>query len=779
MYVTDVPAVWVRVSAQEHTVTVRYVDMNGNFIDSTPYDTYPVPNGGTFTLSNSQMRNIPGYTFNNQWRVGTTESWRSPPISYSPVTGPITVYLRYAVSAQERYQVTRTNNPGTILSTWRWLADAVYACGTDGPYTITATENDIDVTDLLGNATAAGGTWQNFINSTPTSRQTFPSSIITIPSNKNITLTSSAGAWTITNRSYSRHLNVQGSLTLNNIILDGMGYTTSPGGGFNVNGGISVLAGGTLTMNTGSVISKCLNMQDGGAVDSSGTLIMGSGTITNNRAGNGGGVRIHSNGSVYMTGGTIIGNTASSNGGGVHIDGQYVMLGGTISSNTAGQNGGGVFINGSSTLTMSNGTISGNTATSDGGGVYVTQAGTFIMGGSGAPNPQIISNTAGRNGGGVWTAAYSRLRIAANAVFGRMGTSSANTASSSSDLWPTSAEFIAEFQTPYTPPIGIYSPWGQLYSTTANHPVNNYDINVLVTTHTVTVYYLDNNSPARLLDSDPPNGVTSRTYQVRNGATFALDGVDGRIIPSIPGHTHIDWWINTGPLQGNTTVVVNNIIGPTSIYLVYEETITTTTLSVSKLVAGLYAYREKIWLFTVYFTNNAGTPLPSGTVFNYIITTPGLANLPGTLTLNSGGSATFNLKHGQQIVIDGVPLDARFRIVETPDAFYITSYRDSVYPTVPIVDHDTGGSNNPVPYMLQMTANRSFAFLNTTRDIVVSGIGTNAIYLFGLSLFAGSAGLTYLPAHMLMRMRRGRRWDDMIKIHMEYQAYLAKDDWDG
>ena len=589
-------------------------------------------------------------------------------------------------------------------------------------------------------------------------------------------------------------------------------------------------------MSTGSVITKCLNLQDGGAVTSSGTFIMGSGTITNNRANNGGGIQINNGGVLYMTSGTISGNTAYTNGGGVSNDGQLVINGGTIGNNTAlvngggiittnyismsggsivsneavtgggiylnvsgstgstltmsgsseirlnkaAANGGGVYINGNSTFTMNNGTISGNIANTDGGGVYVTQNGTFTMGGSGNPAPQIISNSAGRNGGGIWTASYARLRIAANAVFGRMGMPSANTAATSSDLWPTSAEFIADFQTPYTPPTGIYSPWGQNYSTTANHPVNNYDINVLFTTHTVTVYYVDNkpSSPV-LLDSDPPNMVYSRTYQVRSGATFALDGVDGRIIPAITGYTFIDWRIDSGALQGNTTVVVNSVGSDLSIFLIYEEDVTNTTLTVSKLVAGRYAQREKSWAFTVYFTNNVGTPLPSGTVFNYIITTPAQADQAGMLTLNSGGSAPFNLKHGQQIIIAGVPLNAMIRIVETPDDYYITSYRDSTYPLIPIVDHDTGGSGNTVPIMLSMSVNRSFAFLNTMRDITVSGIGTNAIYLFGLSLFAGSAGLTYLPAHMLMRMRRGRRWDDMIRIHMEYQAYLAKDDWDG
>ena len=774
----DIPAVWVRVSAQEHIVTVHYVDENGLPIGSPTTKTYTVPNGGTFTLPSSEIQSILGYTFANEWRVETGSWQSSPPISVPNVTGPLNVYLKYIASTptRERYLVSHGSE---LLSTWRWLADAVHACvtGPEESYVITATENDDDVTDYLNRATAAGGTWQNFINATPTSGILYPAPI-NIPANKQILLRSDTGVWTITNRTYSRHLNVDtlGTLTLENIILEGMGYSSGPAG--SVNGGVSVAYNGTLAMFIGSVITKCMNTQDGGAVtvSSGGRLAMlgyPTPTIYNNISNsNGGGVHVNSGGYFNMTNGTISGNTASGNGGGVSNNGQlliYNILGGTINNNTAGQNGGGVSNGGQ--LEIYSGTISNNTATNgNGGGVYTTNS-LSTTGGS------IVSNSANNgNGGGIFTTDYANLQISTTTVFGRWGTSSANTASSSSDYWPTQAAFIARFQTPYTSPTGIYSPWGQNYSTTANHPVNNYDINVI--THTVLVMYMDKTTGVPI-NTGPPDNVTFRLYQVPNGTTFALDGTGDRIVPTIPGYTFIDWLIFPGLPQGNTNVVVNNVTDYMIIHLLYEEEAqATTTLTVSKLVAGPYALRDKIWPFTVYFANDAGTPLPSGTVFNYTLTTPSQPDQTGTITLNSGGSATFNLKHGQKIVFDGVPLDARIRIVETPDANYIASYKDSTYPT-PVADHDTGGSGNPTPVMLQMSDDRRFDFLNTMRTVTEAGVGTNAVYLFGLSMFAGSAGLTYLPAHMIMRMRRGRRWDDMIRSHMEYQAYLAKDDWDG
>jgi fibronectin type 3 domain-containing protein len=132
----------------------------------------------------------------------------------------------------------------------------------------------------------------------------------------------------------------------NNISLNGAGKSYPV---------VTINAGGTLTMNSGSKIT--------GASTS--------------------GVRIEG-GVFIINGGEISGNSASSSyGGGVYISsGSFTMSDGTISSNTTNTTssfssaGGGVYIS-SGSFTMSGGTISGNSARVYGGGVYVATAGSF------------------------------------------------------------------------------------------------------------------------------------------------------------------------------------------------------------------------------------------------------------------------------------------------------------------------------------------------------------------------------------------------------------------
>ena len=551
-------------------------------------------------------------------------------------------------------------------------------------------------------------------------------------------------------------------------------------------GGVEVGFQCTFTMEAGIISSNEASEGGGVELNTGGTFIMKAGHISGNKASRyGGGVEVSSESSFIMEAGTINGNEAPD-GGGVAIrnNSSVTMKGGDIRDNkttSAGtQSGGGVWIVSGSVFTMEAGRISGNQA-NYGGGVYVDgNSNGFNMGtvDNSAPAPEIISNKALVDGGGIWTAAYSKLQIASNAVFGILGTASANTASPAPDLWTAQADYTASFQTRYTAPVGIYSPWGQSYSTSAGHPVNNYDINVI--SHTVTVKYVDDQTPAGQLDSDPPNQVYSKTYRVGDGASFKLDGVGDRFIPEIEDYIFIDWGINSpATLQGNTTVVMPSVTATTDIYLIYL-LIPKTTLTVSNQVEGHYALRDKSWEFTVYFLDDQDVPMAMGTEFDFTITNngSGSSSQTGTLTLGSGGSNTFYLKHDQQIVFDDVPLAAKIRIVEKTADYYDTSYIDSADPTAtPVADYDTGGSGNQIPAMLLMSENRSFAFTNTMQDITDSGLDMSAMNILGLSLFAGSAGLTYLvPAHMVRKMRRNSKWDQMICSHQEYQAFMSSED---
>ncbi|MCD8006046.1 MAG: hypothetical protein LUF29_03585 [Oscillospiraceae bacterium] len=221
-----------------------------------------------------------------------------------------------------------------------------------------------------------------------------------------------------------------GTLTLNDTAGGGKVTTASA---LTSNGGaVYVTAGGTFTMN-GGTISGVTSSKYGTAVYVAGssanaTFIMNGGTISDNSTSNYGGAvylgalstftmnggtitRNEGKGTVYMTGsasyftmngGSITGNTSSYYGGGVCVSAAtstFKMTGGTISNNTATY-GGGVYV-ASGDFQMSGGTISGNTTDSgDGGGVCIsgsdTRTGTFTMSGG-----TISGNTSATYGGGI------------------------------------------------------------------------------------------------------------------------------------------------------------------------------------------------------------------------------------------------------------------------------------------------------------------------------------------------------------------------------------------
>jgi uncharacterized repeat protein (TIGR02543 family) len=184
--------------------------------------------------------------------------------------------------------------------------------------------------------------------------------LITIPSGKNITLTSDNGIRTLTRGTTGNLITVAsgGSLTLENITIDGNNGSYTDG-----YGSLVYVNGGTLTMNTSAVLQNNNNKEES----------------------NGGGVYVY-NGTFTMTDGEISGNAAggsygSGSGGGVGVGyGTFTMTGGTINNNAAEKYGGGVVV-GSGTFTMTGGTINNNTANNGGSGVHVSN-GIFTVGGT-------------------------------------------------------------------------------------------------------------------------------------------------------------------------------------------------------------------------------------------------------------------------------------------------------------------------------------------------------------------------------------------------------------
>ena len=182
--------------------------------------------------------------------------------------------------------------------------------------------------------------------------------------------------------------NMYGGTIVNNTRgSDGVGGVNVTGGAFNMHGGkISGNAGGLNV--TGSASSATIH---------SGATITGN-TVTSELSG--GGVHVLAGGTVTLNGGTISGNRAAVDGGGVFVGsgGTFIMSSGTISGNTAGNEGGGVCVNtgdsGNSdalmkndgSFTMTGGSITNNTATANGGGVLVrcgmTVSGTLSITGN-------------------------------------------------------------------------------------------------------------------------------------------------------------------------------------------------------------------------------------------------------------------------------------------------------------------------------------------------------------------------------------------------------------
>lgn len=177
-------------------------------------------------------------------------------------------------------------------------------------------------------------------------------------------------------------------------------------------GGHAAITGGVIT--GGYVSSRLPNPWEfGGGITVYGTLHMYGGTIAGNYAGqNGGGVTVVTDGSFAMYDGTICGNYALISGGGLMVNGSalnhppltagtVILAGGAIEKNTVGDStnegtgGGAALIDGE--IRMQGVRIAGNTSYGTGGGVSVGRNSSFVM-----ESGEINSNTASRNGGGVY-----------------------------------------------------------------------------------------------------------------------------------------------------------------------------------------------------------------------------------------------------------------------------------------------------------------------------------------------------------------------------------------
>ena len=263
-----------------------------------------------------------------------------------------------------------------------------------------------------------------------------------------------------------------------------------------------------------------------------------------------------------------------------------------------------------------------------------------------------------------------------------------------------------------------------------------------------------------------------------NGSIQFLDSSDNPIALNIPATYTIkersygnipNYTYTTTTSQGVQGVINNNgtTISPgttdntvtfttSSTYQIYEADFTNTyepntTLTVSKEVVGEYADTTKPFSFTATFLDSNGDPLTDSFDYEGDIV-PGsnaTAPAPGTLTLDTNGTTTFTLSHGQLITIENVPPNCRVDISEIPDipGDYDASYTDSADITGTV----TYASSTEHLYMSQDP--RVIAFTNTFHDVAATGVDVgndNSFLLFCVAVLA--IGLT-----LLLRIEGSRR----------------------
>lgn len=175
-------------------------------------------------------------------------------------------------------------------------------------------------------------------------------------------------------------------------------------------GGLYTLSGGRATIDASSVLSNTAISSHGGGIYSGGfggiALANGSVVQANRAGGRGGGIFVIDTNLVTIDASKILSNSAGTDGGGLANTNQarLVVSNSEIALNTAGATGGGILNRDSGVLTVTHSSILTNSVGTNGGGLYNVGSGTVVsMTGSTIEANRAISTTSGAGlGGGVY-----------------------------------------------------------------------------------------------------------------------------------------------------------------------------------------------------------------------------------------------------------------------------------------------------------------------------------------------------------------------------------------
>ena len=512
----------------------------------------------------------------------------------------------------------------------------------------------------------------------------------------------------------------------------------------------------SFTLNGGVIAHNTATAQGGGiaGLDIRASYVPGTwyeqainingGEIYDNSAPVGGGVFV-STGRLNTNGGKIYQNRAPTGGGVYWLGGNWIGTGIDIYENVASQNGGGIAVAGTVSRTLSaNLNIYDNVAATGGGGIHIANGTPFNM-----PSGTIKNNIAD-DGGGMFIphTNLNNVTIAQAVVF------TENTARNGIKIDNDTARAHISRINPGT--VSLFWHGGFV------HAFTNYDINVLdrITTTLHQVTYEVGTGEGNI------SAVISDTGEPVSSGDFVFSGT--KIIFTAdpdPYQQFENWEVGTKPNadsqfdftdRGRDTPLTLTINADTHVVGHFSEVLT--TLTVSKTVRGALANMNMEFDFTVIFKDSDGEPMDRQ--FNYtggIIAGSGVAAPSGgVLALDSTGSTTFMLKHGQVIIIEDIPANSYVQIIETPNINYTVFFIDSNDKDTEVTGNDTN--------LLAMSEDRVFSFINERNVVPDTGIALDGSG--GILLLAGLASLSALAVFALSTVYRRRQ-----NVYIPKRAY--------